>query len=76
MLGGGPLNVDVSQLRSLFTDVCVTLVTHRFDVKRGSSASLLFRYVRFNSKYPENSPSRVLNNNGYLFDNIKCKYNN
>ena len=28
------------QLRSLFTDFCVTLFTYRHDVKRGSSASI------------------------------------
>ena len=39
-LGRG--NVDVSQLRHLFTDVCVTLVTYRHDVKCGSSVSWHF----------------------------------
>ena len=31
----GRRNVNASQLRCLFTDVCVTFVTYRYDVKRG-----------------------------------------
>ena len=50
-------NVGVSQLRSLFTDVCMTLVAYRHDVKRESSAPWLFqdlRYAIFNFKYKQN----------------------
>ena len=39
-------DVDVSQRRCLLTDVCVTLVTYRHDVKRGSAASWLFQALR------------------------------
>ena len=39
-------NVDASQQRSLFTDVCVILVAYRHDVKHGSSASRLFQDLR------------------------------
>ena len=56
----------------LCTDVCVTLVTYRHDVKHGSSASWLFqdlRYAWLCSKYPENLHSLVFNNNAYLIDN-------
>ena len=51
----GP-NRDVEQ-HSLFTDVCVTLVAYRHDVKRGSSAPWLFQDLCkaiFNFKYKEN----------------------
>ena len=58
----GRSNVNASQFCCLFTDVCVTLITYRHDVKRGYLASWLFRnlrYVRFNSKYRQNRSSCV-----------------
>ena len=42
----GRSNFNVSQLRSLFTDVCVTSVTYCLDVKGGSSTCWLFRDLR------------------------------
>ena len=36
-------NVDVCQKLFLLTDVCVTLVAYRHDIKRGRSASWLFQ---------------------------------
>ena len=36
----------VAQFSYLFTDVCVTLVPYRHDVKRGSSAPWLFKELR------------------------------
>ena len=50
-------NIGVSQLRSLFTGICVTLVAYHHDVMRGSSAPWLFQDLRsaiFNFKYKEN----------------------
>ena len=42
----GRSNVNVSQWRSLFTDVCVTLVAYRHGIKRGSAASWLLHDLR------------------------------
>ena len=42
----GRSNVDINQKRSLFTNVCVALVTYRHDVKRGRSGFWLFQALR------------------------------
>ena len=49
----GGTNVNAVQLHCLFTDVCVTLIPNRHDVKRGNLAFWLSRnlcYACFNSK--------------------------
>ena len=69
--------IDVRQEHSLFTDVCMPLVTYRHDVERGSSAFWLLLDLRQavqNFNYSKIHNVLGYSNYWYKLNKIKCKY--